>query len=78
MPAKEIIDLDIEYVRGLNTVIGGLKEDGYEHKGDLGIQGREAFKPVLNFPAESLPSHHYMHVRMAPLNSRNIYHFGII
>ena len=59
MPAKDIIDLDIEYVHGcLNAVIGGLKKAGYEHEGDLGIQGREAFKPVPNSPAESLPAHH--------------------
>jgi GrpB-like predicted nucleotidyltransferase (UPF0157 family) len=44
MPAKDIIDLDIEYVPGsLFTVITGLKKAGYSHEGDLGIAGREAF-----------------------------------
>ena len=59
MPAKDIIDLDMEYVGGsLQTVIDGLKEAGYEHRGDLGIPGREAFKPILDSGAALLPAHH--------------------
>ncbi len=59
MPAKDIIDLDIEYVPGyLQAVIGGLKEAGYEHQGDLGIPGREAFELPLDYGATSLPTHH--------------------
>jgi len=59
MPAKDIIDLDIECAPGcLQAVIDGLKEAGYEHQGDLGIPGREAFKPVPGSRAESLPVHH--------------------
>ena len=59
MPGKDIIDLDIEYAAGsLDTVISGLKEAGYEHEGDLGISGREVFKPALKSGAASLPAHH--------------------
>lgn len=59
MPAKDIIDLDIEYEHGfLQVVIDGLKDAGYEHQGDLGIPGREAFKPLAGSCAVSLPVHH--------------------
>ena len=59
MPAKDIIDLDIEYAQGsLQAVIDGLREAGYEHEGDLSIPGREAFKPIPDSCAASLPAHH--------------------
>ncbi len=59
MPAKDVIDLDIEYTQGfLQVVIDGLREAGYEHEGDLDIQGRDAFNPVTNSKAASLPAHH--------------------
>ena len=59
MPAKDIIDLDIEYTIGsLQGVIAGLKKAGYKHEGDLGIPGREAFKPDPDSNAASLPAHH--------------------
>jgi GrpB-like predicted nucleotidyltransferase (UPF0157 family) len=59
MLAKDIIDLDIEYVQcTLQAVIDALREAGYEHEGDLGIPGREAFKPVPNSRAAFLPAHH--------------------
>ena len=59
MPAKDVIDLDIEYDRGSRqTVIDGLAHAGYEHEGDLGISGREAFKPAQSSEAASLPTHH--------------------
>lgn len=59
MPAKDVIDMDIEYGRGsIQTVIDGLVNAGYEHEGDLGISGREAFKPVQGSKAASLPPHH--------------------
>jgi GrpB-like predicted nucleotidyltransferase (UPF0157 family) len=59
MPAKDIIDIDVEYTHGfLQAVIDGLKDAGYEHQGDLGIPGREAFKPVPDSRAASLPAHH--------------------
>lgn len=59
MSAKDIIDLDILYTQcSLQTVIDVLREAGYEHEGDLGIPGREAFKPFPNSHAASLPAHH--------------------
>jgi GrpB-like predicted nucleotidyltransferase (UPF0157 family) len=39
----------------LATVIGKLASLGYEHRGDLGIQGREAF----HAPAGDFPHHLY-------------------
>lgn len=59
MPAKDIIDLDIAYAKGiLQKVITALREAGYEHRGDMGIPGRDVFKPVPNSRAASLPAHH--------------------
>jgi GrpB-like predicted nucleotidyltransferase (UPF0157 family) len=59
MWAKDIIDLDIEYGRcTLQAVIDALREAGYEHEGDLGVPGREAFRPVPSSRAASLPVHH--------------------
>jgi GrpB-like predicted nucleotidyltransferase (UPF0157 family) len=59
MSGKDIIDLDIEYTQcTLQSVIDALREAGYKHEGDLGIPGREAFKPVPNSHAASLPAHH--------------------
>ncbi len=47
MTAKDVIDLDIEYTQcTLQVVIDSLRKAGYEHKGDLGILGRDAFQPV--------------------------------
>ena len=44
--AKPIIDIDvvIESADTLAAVIAALAAIGYEHEGDLGITGREAFK----------------------------------
>lgn len=59
MPAKDIIDLDIEYAQcTLQEVVDALGEAGYEHEGDLGVPGREAFKAVPDSHAASLPAHH--------------------
>ncbi len=59
MPAKDVIDLDIEYMHGcLAKVIDGLKAAGYAHEGDLGIAGRQVFTPISNSRAASLPVHH--------------------
>ena len=71
MPAKDIIDLDIEYPRGfLQAVIDGLKEAGYEHQGDLGIPGREAFKPISGSNAADSPSHHLYACEVATFELR--------
>lgn len=44
--AKPILDLDVVIVDKsyFNEVVGKLDAIGYIHKGDLGIEGREAFK----------------------------------
>jgi GrpB-like predicted nucleotidyltransferase (UPF0157 family) len=56
MAAKPIIDLDVvvgseEQVR---PVIDRLATIGYEWRGDLGVPGREAFRPTSD---EALPAH---------------------
>ena len=46
LSAKPIIDIDV-VIRDdsiLPDVISALKKIGYQHEGDLGIKGREAFK----------------------------------
>jgi GrpB-like predicted nucleotidyltransferase (UPF0157 family) len=54
LPAKPIIDLDVVIATqvDLPEVIGRLGTLGYQHEGDLGIPGREAF----NAPAAT-PGH---------------------
>ena len=46
LSAKPVIDIDviIENETVLEAVISALAEIGYEHEGDLGIEGREAFR----------------------------------
>jgi GrpB-like predicted nucleotidyltransferase (UPF0157 family) len=59
MPAKDIIDLDIECSHGsMPIVIRALAQAGYEHEGDKGIRGREAFRPYPGSEAGTFPSHH--------------------
>jgi GrpB-like predicted nucleotidyltransferase (UPF0157 family) len=54
LAAKPIVDLDVVVPTDrVPAVIDRLASLGYEHLGDLGIQGREAFRP----PARS-PEHH--------------------
>lgn len=59
MPAKDVIDVVIECPAGsMAEVIGALGKLGYEHQGDLGIRGREAFRIVPGAAGQSLPTHH--------------------
>ena len=59
MPAKDIIDVDIECPQGsMRRVIGRLSEAGYEHLGDRGVPSREAFRPQEGSRASLLHSHH--------------------
>ena len=59
MPAKDIIDVDIECPQGsMRCVIGRLSEAGYEHRGDRGIPTREAFRPQEGSRASLLHAHH--------------------
>lgn len=55
LAAKPIIDLDIVVASAelVPVVIDRLAGLGYEHQGDLGIVGREAFRQPAN-----LPDHH--------------------
>jgi GrpB-like predicted nucleotidyltransferase (UPF0157 family) len=56
LAAKPVIDLDIVIARrsdlpSVVTRLGGL---GYQHRGDLGIRDREAFRAPENQPAHHL------------------------
>jgi GrpB-like predicted nucleotidyltransferase (UPF0157 family) len=53
--AKPIIDIDlvIESIADLPLVIGRLAALGYKYLGNLGIEGREAFRSI-----ETQPHHH--------------------
>jgi GrpB-like predicted nucleotidyltransferase (UPF0157 family) len=57
LAAKPIIDIDIIVpdAAAMATVIARLEGLGYEHRGDLGIAGREAFAAP---PLPALPRHH--------------------
>lgn len=57
LAAKPVIDLDIvvEAQAGVRPVIDRLRTAGWRWRGDLGVEGREAFKPVAD---EGLPPHH--------------------
>jgi len=62
LAAKPIIDVDI-VIRLANfpRVTGLLAEDGFIHEGDLGIHGREAFKPLdPSVQARFPPMHLYV------------------
>lgn len=59
MPAKNIIDIDIECPIGsMDTIITALNHAGYQHEGDKGIPGREAFRPKEGSEASFLYHHH--------------------
>ena len=57
LSAKPIIDLDvvIDSYEVLPLIIKRLRKVGYKHEGDLGIEGREAFKKVTK---DNLMKHH--------------------
>ena len=58
LAAKPIIDIDVllRSSADLPVVIRKLADLGYEHRGDLGISGREAFR------AKSGDVHHHLYV----------------
>ena len=63
--AKPILDIDIvvERVAGMKSVIEALEAFGYEHQGDLGVPGREAFRcksgdAAKDLPCKTWPAHH--------------------
>src|SRR5581483_5318568 len=70
LPAKPIIDLDVVIATpaDLPAVIGRLGTLGYQHEGDLGITGREAFTS----PAAA-PGHHlYVCAASSPELARHL------
>jgi len=56
LAAKPVLDIDVivESQEGVHEAIERLAKVGYTHKGNLGIEGREAFRAVLNDPAHNL------------------------
>lgn len=58
LAAKPIIDVDIiiEDIRNMREVVHVMTALGYEHRGNLGIEGREAFRE----PDGSIPHHLYV------------------
>ncbi|MDO6429106.1 GrpB family protein [Flavitalea sp. BT771] len=65
LPAKPVIDIDliIEDSALLKPVIAVLQDLGYEHAGDMGITGREAFKrkssrTPIDGSSRTWPAHH--------------------
>jgi GrpB-like predicted nucleotidyltransferase (UPF0157 family) len=56
LAAKAIIDMDvlIKSNADLPLVISRLDSLGYQHRGDLGVPGREAFRPPPNDPPHHL------------------------
>lgn len=62
LAAKPILDIDI-VTRDMPAVIAALDALGYEHQGDLGVAGREAFRAkrgeeFKDVPCRSWPAHH--------------------
>ncbi|MBT3321483.1 MAG: GrpB family protein [Anaerolineae bacterium] len=71
MPAKNIVDIDIECPIGsMSAIIKALKLAGYEHEGDKGILGREAFRPKEGTEASFLYPHH---LYACESNARELY-----
>jgi GrpB-like predicted nucleotidyltransferase (UPF0157 family) len=59
LAAKPVIDIDIiiESAHRLAPVVDKLAAIGYEHRGNLGMEGREAFKYNIGVTGVVLPSH---------------------
>lgn len=70
LAAKPIIDLDVLLISAtdLPLVIAKLASVGYEHRGDLGVAGREAFRG----PQNDLPHHLYVCPPSSPEYKRHI------
>ncbi len=77
LAAKPIIDMDIvipDKEGQLQIIIKKLGELGYMHKGDMGITGREVFKPIrLNAPFDdSHPPKFVHHLYVCPEGSMGL------
>jgi GrpB-like predicted nucleotidyltransferase (UPF0157 family) len=70
LAAKPIIDLDVLLISAtdLPLVIAKLASVGYEHRGDLGVAGREAFRT----PPNDLPHHLYVCPSSSPEYRRHV------
>lgn len=72
LAAKPIIDIDVVVSRSedVPVVIELLARIGYEHQGDLGVEGREAFRSPVGLPGHHLyvvvqgNAAHRQHVRL--------------
>lgn len=73
LSAKPIIDACIVVAsrRDIPFVVKALATIGYEHRGDLGVPDREAFRP----PASDLPKHHLYASHRGSTSLRN--HLGV-
>lgn len=59
MTAKPVIDLDVVIVEErFAAVKEKLATLGYDHQGDLGVPGREAFDCIDKHVTSELPAHH--------------------
>lgn len=56
LPAKPVLDIDVivPSQQGMLLAIERLASLGYSHRGNLGIEGREAFRAAVNDPAHNL------------------------
>ena len=70
LAAKPIIDIDVllHSAADLPEAITRLATLGYEHQGDLGIAGREAFRA----PSNDVPHHLYVHPPQSREYARHI------
>ena len=59
LAAKPVLDIDIvvDSAEGMTSLIEALGEFGYEHQGDLGVTGREAFRPKRDDAFKEAPIH---------------------
>lgn len=80
LAAKPIIDLDIIIEQSdekLQLIIQKLEEVGYQHRGDLGIEGRHAFKRISDkvpFQKQDSPhswQNHHLYVCKEGITSLN-------
>lgn len=73
LAAKPVIDIDIiiELNQQLAPVVDKLAAIGYEHRGNLGIEGREAFKYHKETTGIELPAHNLYVCRAGCISLQN-------
>ena len=74
LAAKPVIDATIVVAstRDMPYVVKALTKLGYDHRGELGVPGRDAFKQP---PAAGLPKHHLYAAARGSMSLRN--HLGL-